>query len=94
MDAAIVSIDEGSAVLPDLGAVVVYLPQDISHPGGRLLRTLAAHTAVTVVAGVTGDQRADSGVAAAVEQRRGDHRRRHIGDAAARRGGGVGVGSR
>ncbi len=68
MDAAITSIDQGSAVLPDLGAIVVYLPQDISPPGARLLRTLAAHTVVTVVAGVTGVARADTGVATAVER--------------------------
>jgi RecB family exonuclease len=66
MDAAIETVAAGSPVLADLGALVLYLPQDLSAPAARLLRAVAAHADVTVVAGVTGVPRADAGVATAV----------------------------
>jgi RecB family exonuclease len=66
MDAAVVSVRDGSPVLADLGAIVLYLPQELSLPGAALLRTVAEHAPVTVIAGVTGVARADVGVVTAI----------------------------
>ncbi len=68
MDAAVAAVRDNSAVLHDLGALVVYLPQELSLPGAALLRTISERAPVTVVAGVTGAPRADAGVAAVVER--------------------------
>ena len=46
--------------------VVVYLPQRISRHGGRLLQEISHHAPVTVVAGVTSSERADSEVRASL----------------------------
>ncbi|MEX1008525.1 MAG: hypothetical protein WD271_11845, partial [Acidimicrobiia bacterium] len=66
MDTAVAAVRHGSPVLADLGAIVLYLPQELSMPGAALLNTVAEHAPVTVVAGVTGVERADAGVAAAI----------------------------
>ena len=56
----------GVPLLADLGAVVVYLPQELSAPAASLLqRVAAARVPVTVVAGLTGVARADAAVRAA-----------------------------
>jgi RecB family exonuclease len=68
MDAAVTAVCDGTAVLDDLGAVVVYLPQEISLPGAALLRTIGDRAPVMIVAGVTGVARADAGVASVVER--------------------------
>jgi RecB family exonuclease len=68
MDAAVAAVRDNSAVLHDLGALVVYLPQELSLPGAALLRTIGERARVTVVAGVTGVPRADAGAAAVVER--------------------------
>jgi ATP-dependent helicase/nuclease subunit B len=52
-------VREGSAVV-DVGPLVVHLPQQISSAAARLLRAVAAHAPVTVIAGFTG--RADAPV--------------------------------
>lgn len=62
MAAATDSVRAGSTVLDDVGTVVVYLPQDLSLPAARLLRTVAERAAVEVVAGRTGDAGADADV--------------------------------
>ena len=66
MDTAVTAVAEGSPVLADLGAIVLYLPQDLSLPGAALLRAVAEHAPLTVVAGITGVERADAGIVAAV----------------------------
>jgi RecB family exonuclease len=66
MAAAAAAIGERTEVLADLGAVVVYLPQQIPAAAARMLVAVAGRTRLTVVAGVTGDARADAGVAAAI----------------------------
>ena len=47
MDTAVTAVRDGSPVLADLGALVLYLPQDLSLPGAALLarggRPRAAH---------------------------------------------------
>lgn len=49
-------------VAADVGALVVYLPQRLSQHAGRLIRSLAAHVPVTVVAGTTAVDEADAEV--------------------------------
>lgn len=51
-----------------LGGVVVHLPQRLSLHAGRLVGALAAHLDVEVVAGCTGDERADAEVRRSVER--------------------------
>jgi ATP-dependent helicase/nuclease subunit B len=66
MDAATAEVAAGVPLLADLGAVVVHLPQELSTPAAALLRALATRVPVTVVAGTTGDARADAAVRAAM----------------------------
>ncbi len=66
MDAAVDAVHQGSTVLGDLGALVLYLPQELSPPAAALVRVMAERAPVTVIAGVTGVERADAGVAAAI----------------------------
>ncbi len=66
MDTAVTAVRHGSPVLADLGAIVLFLPQELSIPGAALLRAVAEHAPVAVIAGVTGVERADAGVAAAI----------------------------
>jgi hypothetical protein len=66
MDAAIEEVGAGVPLLADLGAVVVHLPQELSTPAAALLQTLAGRMPVTVVAGVSGDARADGSVRVAL----------------------------
>jgi RecB family exonuclease len=68
MDAAIGAVDDGSAVLGDLGAIVCYLPQDISAPAAALLGALGARTDVVVIAGRTGVDRADAPVVRSLQR--------------------------
>jgi RecB family exonuclease len=44
---------------PDLGAVIVHLPQRLSHHAANLLRTLGSATELVVLAGTTGVPKAD-----------------------------------
>ena len=66
MDAAVAAIADGSTVLADLGAIVMYLPQELHQPSARLVRALAEQVPVTVIAGATGVARADGGVRASI----------------------------
>ncbi len=45
-----------------LGAVILYLPERLSRHGGRLLTAVAERGGLTVLAGTTGDARADAEV--------------------------------
>jgi len=52
-----------AAALPiELGSVIVYLPQRLSRCSGKLLKAVAGRTDLTVLAGATGDPRADAEV--------------------------------
>nr|MBA3622787.1 hypothetical protein [Euzebyales bacterium] len=59
MAAASLSLAAGSSLIDDLGTVMVYLPQDLSHPAAALLRRAATRAAVEVIAGRTGAGQAD-----------------------------------
>ncbi len=63
MDAAVGVIDAGTPLLADIGAVVVYLPQEVPIPAAAVLDALARRAEVTVIAGTTGIARADAAVA-------------------------------
>jgi RecB family exonuclease len=62
MAAARQAVVAGSAVLDDLGTIIVYLPEDMSLPAAGLLRAVAAATTVDVVAALTGVPAADADV--------------------------------
>lgn len=59
---AVKVVAAGGAPVNELGAVVVYLPEKLTRHGAGLLAALARHTDVHVVAGTTGDARADADV--------------------------------
>jgi ATP-dependent helicase/nuclease subunit B len=52
----------GSAVLDDLGTIIVYLPEDLSLPAADLVRSVSSVTTVEVVAALTGVGQADADV--------------------------------
>lgn len=54
------------AVGDDVGTVIVHLPQRISRHAGIMLASVAAWTPLGVLAGLTGDERADADVRTAV----------------------------
>ncbi len=66
MVSAIDVVGVGSPLVDQLGTVVVYLPQRLTGPATRLVRGLAERLDVTVVAGLTGDARADEQVVVTV----------------------------
>lgn len=66
MDAAAAGVRGGVPLLGDLGAIVVHLPQEVSVPAAALLHALSDRVPVTIVAGVSGDARADAPVRAAL----------------------------
>lgn len=61
-------LDAEAAARSGLGTIVVYLPERLSRHGARLLDTAAQFFEVTVLAGVTGDPRADTQVARSVRR--------------------------
>jgi RecB family exonuclease len=50
------------SVTAELGPVLLYLPQDLSHAETAFARSLAGQTDLRVIAGLTGSARADRGV--------------------------------
>ena len=60
--AAADTLRRGEGATAELGAVIVHLPQRLSRHGGALLAAAADARAVTVLAGTTGDGRADEEV--------------------------------
>jgi RecB family exonuclease len=62
MTNAVAAIEAGASLLADLGTVVVHLPQDLSPPALTLLRAVGRHVSLVVVAGLTGNARADRAV--------------------------------
>lgn len=62
MAAATDALQGRAPVLDDVGTLLVHLPQKLSRPAARLVRTLAEHVPVTVIAGRTGVEAADADV--------------------------------
>src|SRR6476619_1257590 len=62
MDAAVDAVEAGMPLLDDLGTVVLHLPQEVSAPTAALVSALGERVPVTVVAGLTGCERADAPV--------------------------------
>jgi ATP-dependent helicase/nuclease subunit B len=62
MAAAAAAVRARSAVLDDIGTVIVHLPQELSVAAGALLSTLAEAAPVEVIAGMTGAADADADV--------------------------------
>jgi len=69
---AVTAIPDRPPVLRDLGATIVFLPQRLTSSQARLLRVLAEHHPVTVLAGVTGVAEADAAVVRSVGQLGGE----------------------
>src|SRR5690606_8204652 len=61
-EAAVDAVDAGEVADVGLGTLVVHLPQDLLRRQARLLAALAARRPTTVIAGLTGQPRADAGV--------------------------------
>ena len=69
LDAAAEALEEGHPLAGELGRVVVYLPERISLHGASLLRAVTEQgQQVVVVAGTTGDSRADAATDGSVER--------------------------
>ena len=64
--AAVETLAAGGGAARELGAVIVYLPQRLSRHGAQLLGAFAATSEVVVLAGTTGDPRADGEVVRSV----------------------------
>ena len=64
IDAAVEALatEQGIAAAAELGPVVLYLPQPLTNAQGRLMSALAEATDLTVIAGLSGDDRADEAV--------------------------------
>jgi ATP-dependent helicase/nuclease subunit B len=70
--AAIGVLSGGGQAHESLGAVIVYLPQRLSRHSAELLKAGGARAEVMVLAGTTGDARADADVALSVRRLGGD----------------------
>ncbi len=68
IDAAVETLTTDGAAVGDLGAVIVYLPERLSRHGGQLLRTVGELGELTVIAGTTGNPRADAEVELSVRR--------------------------
>jgi len=66
--AAIDTLGADRSAVRELGAVVVYLPQRLSRHGAQLLKAVAEGGEVLVLAGTTGDPRADGEVALSIRR--------------------------
>jgi len=71
LSAAIDTLQERGSAAHDLGAVIVYLPQRLSGHGTRLLKAFAGMAGIVVVAGTTGDRRADGEVTLSIHRLEG-----------------------
>ena len=60
--------DADAALVAEVGPVIVYLPQRVTQAQGRLLSSLALKTPMTVVAGLTGDDKADAAVVESIRR--------------------------
>jgi ATP-dependent helicase/nuclease subunit B len=62
IDSAVGVLGSHEPSLRRLGTVIVYLPERLSRHGGELLKTIGDRAELIVVAGSTGDERADAEV--------------------------------
>jgi ATP-dependent helicase/nuclease subunit B len=60
MHAAHDLVEAGAPLLAEIGTVLCHLPQRLSTPAARLLRAVAVRTDLIVIAGLTGEVRADA----------------------------------
>jgi ATP-dependent helicase/nuclease subunit B len=72
LDAAVDALRGGHPLESELGPVVLYLPERLSLHGAGLLRAIADRGSVVVVAGATGDPRADAETNRSAERLGGD----------------------
>ena len=72
LDAAVEVLAGGHPMAAELGRFVVYLPERLSLHGAGLLRAVAEGREVAVVAGATGDARADAETVRSVERLGGE----------------------
>ena len=75
IDAAVAALRADRGRRWRLGSVVAYLPERLSRHGGGLLETIGERGDLVVIAGTTGDQRADAEVELSVRRTRGPGRR-------------------
>ena len=68
LDSAAEALRENEGAAHRLGTVIVYLPERLSRHGGALLGSVADATDVIVLAGTTGDTRADAEVERSVRR--------------------------
>jgi len=68
MRAACELVVAGASLLDELGTVVCHLPQRVSTPSARVLRSVAAGNDLAVIVGLTGVAKADAVVVASVER--------------------------
>ena len=68
IDAAVEVLRTDASAAGGLGAVVVYLPERLSRHGGQLLEAVAEVGDLVVLAGTTGDRRADTEVELSVRR--------------------------
>ena len=68
IDSAVETLRTDESAIRGLGAVVVYLPERISRHGGLLLRSVGELGDLAVIAGTTGDARADAEVTLSVRR--------------------------
>ena len=68
MTSATAAVGAGASVVADIGAVLLYLPQTLSLPAADLLTAVAERTAVEVIAGATGEPKADADVRRALHR--------------------------
>jgi len=62
LDAAAAAVGFEGSAMESLGRLVAYLPERLSQHGARLIRAVAERSEVVVLAGTTGDARADAEV--------------------------------
>jgi len=68
LDAAASAIADDPTRVTELGAVIAYLPERVTRHGASLLKRVAEHTDLLVLAGTTGDDGADAEVVAAARR--------------------------
>jgi hypothetical protein len=68
LDSAAEVLRHDAAAARRLGTVIVYLPEQLSRHGGELLRAVAASNDLVVLAGTTGEARADAEVIRSVRR--------------------------
>jgi hypothetical protein len=71
IDAAVEVLGADESAMRTFGTVVVYRPERLSRHGGQLLRTIGALGDLVVLAGMTGDARADADVALSIRRMAG-----------------------